>query len=92
MLGDYRRKMKKETLVFVCDACKKEQTARETYHSTPGDPWVRLNILGGWRSDFGNAVESDLHACSPKCALEILQKAIDKMKRIQERFPSLKDF
>lgn len=85
--------VKQETVV-VCNACGARWVNEKDTHSVPPDPWVHVSLGGHWMNDFGEAVkggdyaEGRLDACSPECAIAILEKAAERMRRVVARFSS----
>jgi len=75
-----------EHKVTKCDAegCEKEISRYPEkphgYIRSPSDPWLTVSIGGHWVTDYGKYVGTDFDACSPECAIKILEKTIEKLK------------
>lgn len=78
--------MKKIVTTLTCDACGKTIPC-DQYGSAP-DPWLRISTSGHWMNAFGDASDTEFHACSPTCGAVILGKAEKAMQRLIERFPT----
>lgn len=78
--------MRKTTTQVTCDGCGKVTTCER--YDRPGDPWITVDVSGGWISPFGDAVKTKLEACSPACGAAVLDKAAARLRRAAERFPT----
>jgi hypothetical protein len=76
-----------ETKTWTCDnpGCDKSQERHpkrgwSSYIQSPHEPWLQINVDGNYQGVFHDSVKCHYDACSPECAIKILERAIERLK------------